>query len=119
MSFLIFRHMAKKSASETAPLKKEIREQTTPLATSHQAAYKNFVAHLKLLIGKNPHLITTTLSNIFTMRLIKGKDWDDLAERSFVEFINRNMYDFRARIGRRGRVEIMNEITKKKFCVMQ
>lgn len=42
--------------------------------------YKEFTARLKLLISKNPHLITTTLSNIFTMRLIGNKTHGDLAE---------------------------------------
>jgi hypothetical protein len=35
--------------------------------------YQEFSARLKLLISKNPNLITTTLSNIFTMRLIDNK----------------------------------------------
>jgi len=30
--------------------------------------YREFTTRLKLLIGKNPHLITTTLGNIFSMR---------------------------------------------------
>lgn len=35
--------------------------------------YKDFTKRLKLLISKHPVLITTTLSNIFTMRLIGNK----------------------------------------------
>ena len=35
-----------------------------------KTAYKDFTQRLKLLIGKNPQLIVTTLSNIFTMRLV-------------------------------------------------
>src|SRR5450432_2019018 len=58
--------------------------------------YKDFTARFKLLIGKNPHLITTTLSNIFTMRLIGNKTHGDLAEIGLAEFINQFMYDFRA-----------------------
>ena len=84
--------MAKNSASETAPLKKEIYEQTQPSSISHQPVYKNFVAHLKLFIGKNPHLITTTLSNIFTMRLIGNETPGNLAEIAIAEFINQ-LYD--------------------------
>jgi hypothetical protein len=86
---------------------------------NHQAAYQDFTTRFKLLIGKNPHLITTTLSNIFTMRLIGQKTHDRLAESSFVEFINSNMYDFNAQVGKHGSVEIVNQITKKKFCVLR
>jgi len=118
--------MAKKSASEIASLKKEIQEQTTPSATSHQAAYKNFCAHLKLLIAKNPHLITTTLSNIFTMRLIGNKTHGDLAEIAIAEFINQYMYNFKSvHVGKdlyRAKeheedIKIINEITKEEFPV--
>lgn len=61
------------------------RESDTIAAMS---PYKDFTARLKLLIGKNPHLITTTLSNIFTMRLIGNKTHGDLAEIAIAEFIN-------------------------------
>lgn len=96
----------------------------TPL--SHQAAYKDFTARLKLLIGKNPHLITTTLSNIFTMRLIGNKTHGDLVEITIPEFVNQFMYDFRAEhVGkdrfrakeREEDIEITNEITKEKILV--
>ena len=52
------------------------------------SAYQDFTTRLKLLISKNPHLITTTLSNIFTMRLIGNKMHGDLAEIAIAEFIN-------------------------------
>jgi len=51
---------------------------------------------LKLLIKKHPSLKTTTLSNIFTMRLIGNKTHGDLAEIAISEFVNQYMYDFRA-----------------------
>jgi hypothetical protein len=51
-------------------------------------AYQEFSARLKLLISKNPGLITTTLSNVFTMRLIGNKTHGDLAEIAIAEFIN-------------------------------
>ena len=54
--------------------------------------YKEFARRFKLLISKNPHLITTTLSNIFTMRLIGNKTHGDLAEIAIAEFINQYMY---------------------------
>lgn len=57
---------------------------------------QEFSARLKLLIGKNPALITTTLSNIFTMRLIGNKTHGDLAEIAIAEFINQYMYDFKS-----------------------
>src|SRR6059036_1597650 len=60
------------------------------------AAYKDFTARLKLLISKNPDLITTTLSNIFTMRLIGNKTHRDLAEIAIAEFINQFMPGFKS-----------------------
>jgi hypothetical protein len=83
---------------------------------NHQAAYKDFTARFKPLIGKNPHLITTTLSNIFTMRLIGNKTHGDLAEIAIAEFINRFMYDFRAERIDEGLI-IINEITGEIFLV--
>ncbi len=59
-------------------------------------AFKNFTDRFKLLIAKNPRLITITLSNIFTMRLIGNKTHGDLAEIAIAEFINQFMYDFRS-----------------------
>ncbi|MEM7047869.1 MAG: hypothetical protein AAF442_09540 [Pseudomonadota bacterium] len=57
-------------------------------------SYKDFIQRFKLLISKNPQLIITTLSNIFTMRLIGNKTHGDLAEIAISEFINQYMYDF-------------------------
>jgi hypothetical protein len=88
--------------------------------------YKDFTARLKLLISKNPHLVTTTLSNIFTMRLIGNKTHDDLAEIGIAEFINQFMYDFQSvHVGKdlhRAKeheedIKIINEITKAEFPV--
>ena len=59
-------------------------------------AYRDFTDRLKLLVSKHPDLITTTLSNIFTMRLIGNKTHGDLAEIAIAEFINQYMYDFRS-----------------------
>jgi hypothetical protein len=86
---------------------------------NHQTAYQDFTARFKLLISKNQHLITTTLSNIFTMRLVGEKTNDRLAESSIAEFINRNMYDFKAQVSKRGSVEILNEVTEKKLYVLR
>jgi len=83
---------------------------------NHQAAYKDFTARFKLLICKNPHLITTTLSNIFTMRLIGNKTHGNLAEIAVAEFINRFMYDFKAERIDEGLI-IINEITGEIFLV--
>jgi hypothetical protein len=88
--------------------------------------YKEFTTRLKLLISKNPHLITTTLSNIFTMRLIGNKTHGDLAEIAIAEFINQFMYDFKSiHVGKdlyRAKsqeedIKIINEITKVEFPV--
>lgn len=88
--------------------------------------YKDFTARLKLLASKHPDLITTTLSNIFTMRLIGNKTHGDLAEIAIAEFINQYMYDFRSiHVGKdlyRAKskeedIKIINEITKAEFPV--
>ena len=89
-------------------------------------AYKDFTTRLKLLISKHPDLITTTLSNIFTMRLIGNKTHGDLAEIAMAEFINQYMYDFKSvHVGKdlyRAKsqeedIKIINEITKAEFPV--
>lgn len=91
-----------------------------------QAAYKEFTNRLKLLISKHPELITMTLSNIFTMRLIGNKTHGDLAEIAIAEFVNQYMYDFRSiHVGKdlyRAKskeedIKIINEMTKAEFPV--
>jgi hypothetical protein len=93
---------------------------------NHQTAYQDFTARFKLLISKNPHLITTTLSNIFTMRLIGNKTHGDLAEIAIPEFVNKFMYDFKSEhVGKKffrskeqeEDIEITNELTKEKLNV--
>ncbi|MBI3006572.1 MAG: hypothetical protein HYY49_14345 [Ignavibacteriales bacterium] len=88
--------------------------------------YKDFTARLKLLIRKHPNLITTTLSNIFTMRLIGNKTHGDLAEIAIAEFINQYMYDFKSiHVGKdlfRAKeheedITIVNEVNNEKFPV--
>ena len=60
------------------------------------SAYSDFQKRFKLLATKHPKLITNTLSNIFTMRLIGNKTHGDLAEIGIAEFINQFMYDWRS-----------------------
>jgi hypothetical protein len=88
--------------------------------------YKDFTNRLKLLISKHPGLIVTTLSNIFTMRLIGNKTHGDLAEIAIAEFINQYMYDFRSiHVGKdlyRAKsqeedITIINEVTQIQFPV--
>ena len=88
--------------------------------------YQDFTERLKLLIQKHPMLIITTLSNIFTMRLIGNKTHGDLAEIAIAEFINQYMYDFKSlHVGKdlyRAKsqeedITIINEITKQTFPV--
>lgn len=88
--------------------------------------YKDFTTRLKLLVSKYPDLITTTLSNIFTMRLIGNKTHGDLAEIAIAEFINQYMYDFRSvHVGKdlyRAKtheedIKVINELTKAEFPV--
>ena len=89
-------------------------------------AYNDFTERLKILISKHPALITTTLSNIFTMRLIGNKTHGDLAEIAISEFINQYMYDFKSsHVGKdlfRAKsqeedIKIKNEITEVEFFV--
>lgn len=91
-----------------------------------EVGYRDFISRLKLLISKHPDLITTTLSNIFTMRLIGNKTHGDLAEIAIAEFINQYMYDFRSiHVGKdlyRAKsqeedIKVINEITKAEFPV--
>jgi len=91
-----------------------------------QAEYKEFTNRLKLLIGKHPDLITMTLSNIFTMRLIGNKTHGDLAEIAIAEFVNQYMYDYKSiHVGKdlyRAKskeedIKIINEISKAEFPV--
>jgi hypothetical protein len=56
--------------------------------------FEQFTQRFKLFVSKNPELILTTLSNIFTMRLIGNKTHGDLAEIALAEFINQFMYDY-------------------------
>lgn len=88
--------------------------------------YKDFQDRFKLLASKNQHLVVTTLSNIFTMRLIGNKTHGDLAEIGIVEFINQFMYDFRSiHVGKdlyRAKeheedIVIVNELSKAEFPV--
>lgn len=88
--------------------------------------YKDFTTRLKLLISKHPDLITMTLSNIFTMRLIGNKTHGDLAEIAIAEFVNQYMYDFRSvHVGKdmyRAKtqeedIKIINEVNKSEFPV--
>lgn len=89
-------------------------------------AYKDFTDRLKLLVSKHPNLITTTLSNVFTMRLIGNKTHGDLAEIAIAEFVNQYMYDFRSiHVGKdlyRAKtheedIKIINEINNIEFPV--
>ena len=91
-----------------------------------KSPYNDFIKRLKLLISKKPELITITLSNIFTMRLIGNKTHGDLAEIAMSEFINQYMYDFRSiHVGKdlyRAKskeedIKIINEITSEQFPV--
>ncbi len=89
-------------------------------------AYKDFTKRFGVLIKKHPTLITMTLSNIFTMRLIGNKTHGDLAEIAISEFINQYMYDFKSiHVGKdlyRAKskeedITVENEITNEKFPI--
>lgn len=57
-------------------------------------AYFDFFNRFQLFAKKHPQLITNTLSNIFTMRLVGNKTHGDLAEIGITEFIHQYMYDY-------------------------
>jgi len=89
-------------------------------------AYRDFINRFKFFIGKYPDLITMTLSNIFTMRIIGNKTHGDLAEIAIAEFINQYMYDFRSVHGGKDLyraksaeqdINVVNEITKAEFPI--
>lgn len=89
-------------------------------------AYKDFTKRFGLFIKKHPTLITMTLSNIFTMRLIGNKTHGDLAEIAISEFINQYMYDFKSiHVGKdlfRAKskeedITVENEVTNEKFPI--
>jgi hypothetical protein len=91
-----------------------------------KTGYKDFTKRFKLLVNKHPALITMTLSNIFTMRLIGNKTHGDLAEIAISEFINQYMYDFKSiHVGKdlyRAKtkeedITVENEITKEVFPI--
>lgn len=91
-----------------------------------QDPYADFTARLKLLVKKHPDLITMTLSNIFTMRLIGNKTHGDLAEIAIAEFINQYMYDFSStHVGKdlyRAKskeedIKVINEINNTEFPI--
>jgi len=96
------------------------------MPTDTRAAFKDFTNRLKVLIQKRPDLITVTLSNIFTMRLIGNKTHGDLAEIGIMEFVNQYMYDFNSvHVGKdlyRAKsqeedITVTNDITKKTFPI--
>ncbi|MCK9596333.1 hypothetical protein M0R19_04075 [Candidatus Pacearchaeota archaeon] len=64
---------------------------------TQQEAFKDFVAQFTHFNKNNPHLIKTTLSNIFTSRSIGTKIHGDLAEIGISEFINQFMYGFKSK----------------------
>lgn len=89
-------------------------------------AYKEFSKRVKKLIEKNPKLITITLSNIFTMRIIGNKTHGDLAEIALTEFINQYMYDYKSEHVGKQRfrakgceedIKVINEISKEEFLI--
>lgn len=59
--------------------------------------YLDFTKRLSLLVAQHPNLIVTTLSNVFTMRLLGNKTHGDLAEVAISEFINQFMYDYESK----------------------
>lgn len=73
-----------------------MRPEEEKLLMNNPDHYKDFTDRLKLLVSKSPELITITLANVFTMRLIGNKTHGDLAEVAIAEFINQYMYDFRS-----------------------
>ena len=108
---------------DTVDSPERLKEQNS---MNNQNPYKDFTDRFTLLLSKHRQLITTTLSNIFTMRLIGNKTHGDLAVIAISEFINQYMYDFRSiHVGKdlyRAKskeedIKIINEITNVEFPV--
>ena len=90
------------------------------------ATYKDFQEHFKILAKKRSDLITNTLSNIFTMRLIGNKTHGDMAEIGIAEFIHQFMYDYDSKhVGKdlfRAKeheedILVIDELTKKEIPI--
>jgi hypothetical protein len=88
--------------------------------------FREFLEHLKVLFSKNPRIFITTLSNIFTMRIVGNKTHGDLAEIALTEFINQYMYNYKAEhIGKQKYrskkfeedIKVVNEISKREFLI--
>ncbi len=58
--------------------------------------YDTFIQQLEQLTQRHPHLISTTLSNIFTLRQIGNKTHGDLAEVALTMFVNQFLPGFAA-----------------------
>lgn len=56
--------------------------------------FKDFTDRFQVHARKSPDLITNTLSNIFTMRIIGNKTHGDMAEIGIAEFIDQFMDDY-------------------------
>lgn len=96
------------------------------MATTQTTPFEDFVTRLTHLVAQHPSLITTTLSNIFTMRLVGNKTHGDLAEIAIAEFVNQYMYDFSSEhVGKdmyRAKsheedIKVINDITKSSFPI--
>ncbi|HYP41304.1 MAG TPA: hypothetical protein VEX13_13175, partial [Chloroflexia bacterium] len=96
------------------------------MAYGSESGFPGIHATIEVAHRKHPQLIVTTLSNIFTMRLVGNKTHGDLAEIAIAEFINQYMYDFKSiHVGKdlfRAKqseedISIINEITNAKFPV--
>lgn len=90
------------------------------------STFDDFCQRFKILASKRQDLVTNTLSNIFTMRLVGNKTHGDLAEIGIEEFINQFMYDFSGKhVGKdlfRAKeheedIKITNELTKQSMGV--
>lgn len=91
-----------------------------------QNPFLEFQTRFQLLVRKRPDLITNTLSNIFTMRLIGNKTHGDMAEIGIAEFINQFMYDYESQhVGKdlfRAKeheedIVVINNLTNKKIPI--
>lgn len=72
------------------------RRKGAEMESKESLAYEEFKNRFKLFIEQNPKVITNTLSNIFSMRIVGNKTHGDLAEIGISEFINQFMYDFKS-----------------------
>lgn len=94
--------------------------------SSNVTGFEMFQQRFKALVAKSPRLVTNTLSNIFTMRLVGNKTHGDMAEIGIAEFVHQFMDGFECEhVGKKmfrakkheEDIEIINETDQSRISV--